>query len=185
MASGTDGVSLSAGATIDHPLLGKVLVEQRNGKEVRVLQNYAGGWRVLNVWEQAVASIGRPRLSSAPVLARFAAGGSAPGGRCPGHGPPLRLPQGAAVRVLAGPCGVDGGVDDGAVGGAGLFAQFHRQAISSRRAAAGPPDPWYWILPMLPAPLLVDAVANVNAAAHAATLPMLAVPLWLMVSPMW
>lgn len=33
----------------DHPLLGKVLIEQRNGKEVQVLQNYAGGWRILNV----------------------------------------------------------------------------------------------------------------------------------------
>ncbi len=33
----------------DHRLLGKVLVEQRNGKDVQVLQNYAGGWRVLNV----------------------------------------------------------------------------------------------------------------------------------------
>lgn len=33
----------------DHPLLGKVLVERRNGKDVQVLQNYAGGWRVLNV----------------------------------------------------------------------------------------------------------------------------------------
>ena len=33
----------------DYSLLGKVLVEQRNGKEVQVLQNYAGGWRILNV----------------------------------------------------------------------------------------------------------------------------------------
>jgi hypothetical protein len=33
----------------DHPLLGKVLVEQRNGKEVQVLQNYADGWRTLDV----------------------------------------------------------------------------------------------------------------------------------------
>jgi len=33
----------------DHPLLGKVLVERRNGKEVQVLQNYAGGWRILNI----------------------------------------------------------------------------------------------------------------------------------------
>jgi hypothetical protein len=33
----------------DHPLLGKVLVEQRNGREVQVLQNYAGVRRTLDV----------------------------------------------------------------------------------------------------------------------------------------
>jgi hypothetical protein len=33
----------------DHPLLGKVLVEERNGKQVQVLRNYASGWRILNV----------------------------------------------------------------------------------------------------------------------------------------
>jgi hypothetical protein len=33
----------------DHTLLGKVLVEQRNGGEVQVLQNYEGGWRLLKV----------------------------------------------------------------------------------------------------------------------------------------
>jgi hypothetical protein len=33
----------------DHRLLGQVLVERRNGREVQVLQNYAAGWRVLNV----------------------------------------------------------------------------------------------------------------------------------------
>ena len=33
----------------DHPLLGKVLVEQRNGREVQVLQDYADRWRTLDV----------------------------------------------------------------------------------------------------------------------------------------
>lgn len=32
-----------------HPLLGKSLVEERDGKRVQVLQNYAQGWRVLHV----------------------------------------------------------------------------------------------------------------------------------------
>jgi hypothetical protein len=33
----------------DHRLLGKKLLEDRDGKEVQVLQNHAGGWRALNV----------------------------------------------------------------------------------------------------------------------------------------
>lgn len=33
----------------DHRLLGKKLLEERGSKEVQVLQNHAGGWRVLNV----------------------------------------------------------------------------------------------------------------------------------------